>query len=168
MKNYIKLFESFTQEETMEIGKGKLWAHVFEPDLIIHGVYSSLDKAKEADEILRRDVAIENGDDPDEQDVEWGLYNKFLFVDPFNQEESAYLIYCCINSTYSFENKIPSSAIQNPKEIAKKLIMFGVNPFAKSDYYESFQSMEELVNFFDGTLPPEINRRLKTKNLFGI
>jgi hypothetical protein len=146
MKKPIKLFESFIQEAGMETGKGELWARVFHPDLLIYGVHSSLEEAQRAEEVLARATAAEYGEDPDEFMMDESETD-IIRVNPSDNDEAAMLMEYCINTADSFDSLIKSPAIQNPRMIVKKLIRFGVNPFAASDENQGFSNQEELNSF---------------------
>jgi hypothetical protein len=171
MNRHVRLFEDFDPQQP----DGELWVRFIGYDEEILGAHHSKQDAQQAQydflEALER-TQSERPFTPDEVNQA----TDFMKVDTNNKNQSAELVYYCKNTSVS-----DLEGAQQPQEILRTLIEYGINPFEESGNYEVFSGREELEEFFDGDLSwypggesgikrhlAAINRRNKTRNLFGV
>lgn len=148
MKRYTKMFENFSHHG----GQG-LWALMFHVDLVMYGLYDTLQEAEMAKErmndYLEEWFRSEYGEEePYDREAEDMIDVQQVFPGTSTEEDSMLFVYSADSGEYA--EGWPG---QTKQEMVKKLIMAGGNPFSGSeDYGSAFSSVKNLERFFGGDI----------------
>jgi hypothetical protein len=170
MKNHIKLFEEFSQSG------GTVWATLYWNNDTVGGVYDTRESAEEAQRLQLEKIWLANWEDGETrlEFDEWleELENDWASADDVRLDEfdvateGKSLLRTVVDSTPASKTRLLKdqslSDFQTTTQMVKELISRGLTV----DMSESFDSMDDLKEFFDGDvswIPEEMMQNLRKR-----